>query len=85
MPNKYYDKKEAWIQLKENIDEFNNITYTCVYMIANLSNMIYPILTDSAKKIKKILGLDKFVWEETKISGDIKINNLEILYNRIDD
>lgn len=85
MPNKYYDKKEAWIQLKENIDEFNNITYTCVYIIANLSNMIYPILTDSAKKIKKILGLDKFVWEETKISGDIKINNLEILYNRIDD
>ena len=84
MANKYYDKKEPWIQVKENIDEFNNTTYTCVYMIANLSNMIYPILTDSAKKNKKILGLDKFVWEETKISGDIKINNLEILYNRID-
>ena len=84
MANKHYDKKEAWIQLKENIDEFNNTTYTCVYMIANLSNMIYPILTDSAKKNKKILGLDKFVWEETKISGDIKINNLVILYNRID-
>ncbi len=84
LANKYYDKKEPWIQVKENIDEFNNTTYTCVYMIANLSNMIYPILTDSAKKIKKILGLDKFVWKETKISGDIKINNLEILYNRID-
>lgn len=84
LANKYYDKKEPWIQVKKNIDEFNNTTYTCVYMMANLSNMIYPILTDSAKKIKKILGLDKFVWKETKISGDIKINNLEILYNRID-
>ncbi len=83
--NKYYDSKQPWILAKENIEEFNNVTYTCTYMIANIANMIAPIMPDGSKKIKKMLGLDEFKFEEVSISGDIKINDVEILYDRLEE
>ena len=83
--NKYYDSKQPWIQVKENITEFNNTTYTCTYMIANIANMIAPILPNASLKIKKMLGLPEFKWEEEKITGDYKINNLQIIYNKLDE
>ena len=83
--NKYYDSKQPWIQVKENIEEFNKITYTCTYMIANIANMIAPILPNASLKIKKMLGLPKFKWEEETITGDYKIENLQIIYNRLDE
>lgn len=83
--NKYYDEKEPWIQVKEDINAFNNTTYTCVYMMANIANLIAPVMMDSSLKIKKMLSLDEFKWEEAKISGDIKINDIELLFERIDD
>ena len=55
LANKYYDSKEPWVQVKENIDEFNKTTYTCVYMMANIANMIHPILPIGSEKIRKIL------------------------------
>lgn len=85
LANKYYDKQQPWIQVKENINDFNDTTYTCVYMIANIANMIAPILPKASKKIKNMLNLSEFKWEEQNISGDFEINNLQILYDRIDE
>ena len=85
LANKYYDSKEPWVQVKENVDEFNKTTYTCVYMMANIANMIYPILPNGAEKIRKILSINDFEWKEQVISGDIKIENLQLLYNRIEE
>lgn len=82
--NKYYDEKQPWVQVKENISEFNNITYTCVYMMANIANLVAPFMPLTSEKIKNFLGLKEFIWEEEKIAGDIKINNLELLFERID-
>ena len=83
--NKYYDSKEPWIQVKEDLDAFNITTYTCIYMIANLANMIAPILPNASKKIKTILNLPEYVWDEQSIKGNLKINNLEMIYDRIDE
>ena len=82
--NKYYDENEPWIKAKEDINEFNNITYTCIYMIANIANLIYPVLPDTSKKIKEMLSLKDASWKEELIKGDIKINNLSLLFERID-
>lgn len=82
--NKYYDESEPWVKVKENIEEFNNITYTCVYMIANLSNLLNPFIPTSSNKIKEMLNLDEFKWEEYNLKGDIKINNLDLLFARMD-
>ena len=54
-------------------------------MMANMANMIYPIMPDTANSIKKMLGLDNCIWHEQQISGDIKINDLVLLFERIDE
>lgn len=83
--NKYYDSNEPWLRVKDNIDEFNKITYTCIYIMANLANLIYPILPKASKKIKTMLSFEDLKWEEEKLSGDYHIKNLDILYNRIEE
>lgn len=85
LANKYYDSKQPWVQVKEDIDGFNNTTYTCTYMIANISNMIAPILPHASKKIKEMLDLPKYQWAVTDIKGDYKIQNLQVLYDKIDE
>ena len=85
LANKYYDSKQPWVQVKEDIDGFNDTTYTCTYMIANMSNMITPILPHASKKIKEMLDLPEYKWEVTDIKGDYKIQNLQVLYDRIDE
>lgn len=84
LANKYYDSRQPWLQVKDDIDGFNDTTYTCTYMIANMANMIAPVLQHASEKIKKMLGLPDFKWKEEKINGEYKINNLEVLYDRID-
>lgn len=83
--NKYYDSKQPWIKVKENIDDFNDITYTCTYMISNMANLLNPILPTTSKKIKKMLNLKEYQWREEKIEGDIHIENIDLLFNRIDE
>ena len=83
--NKYYDEKQPWILVKENIDAFNDVTYTCIYMIANLANLINPYMPDASQKIKDMLSLKEFSWNEETISGDIKINDIKLLFERIDE
>ena len=83
--NKYYDNKEPWNQVKEDINAFNDTTYTCIYMIANIANLIAPICPDASLKIKNMLNLSPFKWQEEMISGSIKINNLDMLYQRLDE
>lgn len=85
MGNKYYDESEPWIKVKENIEEFNNISYTCIYMIANIANFINPFMPQTSEKIKKMLNLKEFKWEEENIKGNIKIEELELLFSRIDE
>ena len=85
LANKYYDSSEPWIKVKENIDEFNKITYTCVYMIANMANLIYPVMPKTSDKIREILSLAPCKFEENRINQDFKIENLNVLFNRLDE
>lgn len=83
--NKYYDEKQPWIKVKENIREFNDITYTCTYMISNMANLVNPILPKTSKKIKKMLNLKDYQWKEEKIKGAIHIENINLLFNKIEE
>lgn len=83
--NKYYDEQTPWIKVKENIDEFNNITYTCTYMIENIGTLIKPFLPFTSKKIEEMLSFSANNWCEKDLTGNIKILSNELLFNRIDD
>lgn len=82
--NKYYDEQKPWIQVKENMESFNNTTYTCVYMMANLANLFAPFMPSTTDKIRKMLNLPGFKWGVTQISGDIQIKESNILFDRIE-
>ncbi len=83
--NKYYDEQQPWIKVKEDINEFNNITYTCVYMMANLASLLSPFIPTTSLKIKTMLNLGDSNFDICNLKGNIKINNLELLFDRIED
>lgn len=85
LANKYYDSRQPWLQVKDDIAGFSDTTYTCTYIIANMANMIAPVLPHASEKIKKMLNLPDFRWKEEKINGEYIINDLEVLYDRIDE
>ncbi|MDD4035961.1 MAG: methionine--tRNA ligase [Bacilli bacterium] len=82
--NKYYDEQQPWVQVKNNTFDFNDTTYTCIYMMANISNLIKPIMPNASEKIKKMLGLPEYKWNVQNIKGNIKINESELLFERIE-
>ena len=83
--NRYYDQNAPWILAKENLSEFNKVTSNCIYLIANLANISSPILTEASEYVTTLLGVKKGTWEPVTYDSNIKLANLKVLYNRIDE
>lgn len=84
--NKYYDEEKPWVLVKEDINKFNDVTYTCTYIMANMANLLNPFIPNCSSKIRHMLNLEnKAMWDVCNIDSDIKITELTMLYNRIDD
>ena len=81
--NKFYDESKPWIQKKEDIEGFNNTIYTCAVIIANLSNLFEPFMPKACEKIREYLKISKPQWKFTTIEDNIKLENIEPLFNRI--
>ena len=84
MGNKYYDERKPWIQKRENIEQFNNTIYTCANIIANLSNLIEPIMPQTSKILRKYLKIERPLWKQIQIKEKILLNNIGMLFERID-
>lgn len=80
--NKYYDDKKPWIQFKENIDEFNNIIYTCTIIIANISNLIEPFMPKTSEVIRKYLKIEDAKWEYIDNIENVELVNIRPLFER---
>lgn len=84
MGNKYYNENEPWNQAVNDIEGFYNTSYTCAYMIANISNIFAPFIPETCQKIKDKLAIkDQASWEEIKLKGDLKICNNDLLFERL--
>ena len=81
--NKFYEEQQPWIQQKNNIDEFNDTIYTCSNLVANLSNLYEPFMPESSEKVRKLLNIDKASWNYIEVSKNMKIENVEPLFERI--
>ena len=82
--NKFYDEKQPWIAKKENIEEFNNIIYTCSVVIANLANLFAPVMPTACRKIREYLKLENASWNFVSVEPGLKLENIEPLFTRID-
>ena len=84
MGNKYYDTMEPWNQVKDDMDEFNNTTCTCMYMIANIANFLDAFIPTKADEIRKIFNNQKDEWKEVELKGDIQLTQAQLLFERIE-
>ncbi len=83
--NKYFDQKEPWVLFK-NDDKtlFNNVIATCVFAIANFSNLLMPFIPFSCEKIRKYLKVsDNPVWKVIEFNGGENFGKFEPLFNRL--
>lgn len=82
--NKYYDEQKPWIQVKESMEDFNNTTYTCVNLMANISNILEPFMPLSSQQVKAMIGIENSSWEQITVTGNRPLNDVNVLFNRID-
>ncbi|ODM27236.1 methionine--tRNA ligase [Clostridium sp. Bc-iso-3] len=82
--NKYFDDSKPWITIKSDVEKCRETLYTCVQIIANLSNLLEPFLPFSSAKIRNILKIEKAVWQCIEVPGSLEIGQVEILFERID-
>ena len=81
--NKYYDKKEPWKLFKEDKNEFNNVIYTCVQIIANLSNLFEPFMPFASKKLRDFMQLDNPIWEFITVDCGKNFGTIAPLFTRL--
>ena len=75
--NKYFDDEKPWVNIKKDREKCAECMYTCIQIIANLSNLIEPFLPFAAKKIRGFLEIKNPMWMPIEIKEG-KINNFNI-------
>lgn len=83
--NKYYDDEKPWIKYKENIEEFNNVIYTCANLIVNISNIMEPFMPSASEKIRKVFNIEKAKWEMMILEKEVELGEIEPLFVRYDE
>ena len=81
--NRYYDTQKPWVQYKENMEDFNNTIYNCAVLIANISNIIEPLMPKAAAKIRKYMGIEKATWDFVEVNEEIELENIEPIFEKI--
>jgi len=81
--NKFYDESKPWMQIKENIEDFNNTIYTCCTAIANIANYIEPFMPETSKKIRKYLGITEANWDYIEVQNGLELKDIEPLFEKM--
>ena len=92
--NKYLADEEPWKIIKDNPERVKTIIFLSLHISSVLAIISEPFLPFTSKKIKRILKSDnhemKWSWNNLKnndflISENLKINESELLFSRIED
>ncbi len=83
--NQYYDEQKPWNQVKEReLKSFNNTTATCMYIMANMSNLFAPVLPYGCERLRIMIKIsEKYSWHEIFTQKDLVLDKVELLYKRI--
>lgn len=82
--NKYFDENKPWIQIKEAPELCGKTIYTCVQLIANLSNLLSPFLPFTCDRIREYLDINSAAWKSVVVPAQREIKKSEVLFERID-
>ena len=81
--NKYFDNSKVWDLLSSDSAKCKDVTYNCIQIIVNLSNLLYPFMPGTCEKIKVSIGLNESIWSFTEKNEGL-IKECEVLFNKID-
>lgn len=84
--NKYFNDKEPWKLIKEDVDKAGTILNVCTQAVSTIQTLIIPFLPFSSKKIQKQLNVkSRDKWKYYKIESGHKIGEVEVIYKKIED
>lgn len=81
--NTYYDSKQPWKTRVEDPEECRNTIGHCVYLIANIANLLHPFLPFSSAQVAKWLDI-ALEWREQEVVMKQLSPDISILFSRID-
>ncbi len=91
LANKYFNDSQPWKTIKEDLDACATTINLSLQLIRTLAIMLSPVIPFTSERIFKILNIKEDelkIWEfctETKLKAGHKINQPEIIFNKIDD
>lgn len=87
--NKYLADSEPWKLQKTDPKRVETILNLSLQLVANLAIAFEPFLPFSSKKLRHMLNMEEFDWNDlgstTLIAAGHKINKPELLFEKIDD
>jgi len=88
--NKYFNDSEPWSVKKKDPERMKTILFTIILQIKNISILLNPIIPNSTNKVFALMNLSAEDISIDKINDDDffnyekELNNLEILFNKIE-
>ena len=87
--NKYLADTEPWKLAKTDMDRVATILNIALQLVANLAIAFEPFLPFSSKKLREMLCLDSFDWEQLGrtdlLAEGHQLGKAELLFEKIDD
>ena len=87
--NRYITECEPWKVWKENPKRCETILNICLQLVANLAIAFEPFLPFSSKKLREMLNMETFEWENLGNTDLIKpghqLNEPSLLFEKIED
>lgn len=81
--NKFFDEQKPWIQVKDDLESCRQSLADCVYLIANLAQILSPFLPFSSNRVKKMINTTEDGWKPFIVTPG-PLLNVEPLFVRID-
>ena len=87
--NRYITECEPWKVWKEDPKRVETILYVCLQLTANLSIAFEPFLPFSSKRLREMLAMDTFEWEQLGTMDILpvgkQLNEPALLFEKIED
>ena len=89
LTNKYINDEEPWKLKKTDVQKMNNILHIALEQIGIISLLLYPIIPLASSKVMDALNITEKSRNLTFLDGKnilpdkVKIQNLEILFNKV--
>jgi len=89
--NKYFNDSEPWAVKKTDPERMNNILFTIMEQIKNISILLNPIIPIATNKVLGAINISNqninldIIKDENIFDHDKELNNLEILFTKVED